>query len=162
MTVVASIPVVPAARIPNAYGSTARFMLWLDLACCCLVGLNALVAAGVLLGYIHADYSPERATVEMITGGGIALCGIGGNLLLLRKRHAGLLLAWTTLLFVAAGIVASYALLPQLLADPEALPCPPEIAVAGVVIGTVVRACYNFLYVLTLAHVRRVVQREPG
>lgn len=153
---------VAAPCAPNGYATPAKAMLWLDLVFCCFVGLNAVLAAGVIFGYNNLDYLPMRAAIEMITGGGIAFFGITGNLLLLRKRRAGLLFASVALLFVVAGIGGSYVALPQMLAKPEELPCPPELVIAGVVTGTIVRACFNFLYVLALRHINRVLRRDTA
>ena len=146
------IPPPNAATAPR-YPAFVTTMLWTDVAMCVLRALATLTAAfalGLGLGGVGDDEVHFRGAGELVLGIAVALPGLIGNLMLLRRRRAGLVFGWMSLAFVGISIAFSFWVMQRMLADPDTLECPPETLVAGVVLGVLLRLAVNFLYLVAL------------
>ena len=154
--------ITPAALPANlqapasAHGGFAGAWLRIDLALCIVRALAAfatLVALGSLAD--DSDFARISGWSELILGTGVAAFGIAGNLLLLRGRRLGLVMMGISLLFVALSLLGAYGSMAYRLAYPDEASCPPADLVAGVILGTLMRASINVVTMVVLGQVAR-------
>lgn len=150
-----------APKVP-AYPAFVTNALRFDLTLCVLGGLLALAALAAL---IHegpdGNLDPAWVFIDLGVSFGIAGCGIAGSLLLLRRRHGGLLFAGTALLLVCISIGLSLQSLRWQLADPDGT-CPPESLVSGYVVGLFFRVLVNLIHFDAVRRAARFLRRLPS
>ncbi len=148
-----SLAAAPAATLHRPYPRFVTLWLWFDLALCVIMGVMGLAASVHLLSGGFGPTPASRAIAETVIQYGIAVFGISGNLLLLRRRRNGFWLACVALAFVATGLVVSLMALPAVIGT---LQSETEILLlVGFVITWGARWLVNLVYAFALRNAWR-------
>ena len=144
------------------YSGFTRNWLRIDLALCLLLGVFALLGVvGVSKGVVDQGAPAyPAAVVQLLIQIAIASCGIGGNVLLLRRERAGVAFAWVALFLVCVAIGWSMHMLGLRLGDPQRT-CPDEAIIGGYVVGLFFRVVLNAVYMDALRRAGRFLRGLP-
>ena len=150
----------PLPSPTDGHARLARGWLKVDLVLCVLMALNALTCFVALLSMEPGTFDALRAGLEGAASACVALFGITGNILLLRRKRAGLWFAGGALLSVAAGMACAIWAASHMIGNSDEIGCDPEVVLAGAILGVMLRLCLNFLYVLALAATAKSLPRD--
>lgn len=158
-------PQRPAAPSSPRYRTFVAVMLWTDVVMCALrtfAVLSAIFVMGLGVGGVGDDEATLRNTGEVILGAAVATTGFVGNLLLLRRKRVGLAFGWLSLAFVGISLAFAFWVMQGMLANPDSLDCPPDVLIAGVMFGVLLRVSVNFLYLIALRLASRELKHHSG
>ncbi|PJK09975.1 hypothetical protein CO614_07820 [Lysobacteraceae bacterium NML120232] len=144
----------PALPATGAVKWQRRF-IWFDIGLCTLFASFNLIAIILTAknGY-QGDLPLWFAWTQLlmdISGNALALTGAW---LLIRRQRSGFYFVIASLLVIGVRLTLQYVNLGLLI---QSNSCPEDTLILGLILGTLVRICYNGLYLLAISTYRKTL-----